>query len=76
MYYVYIGHAYMYTVCKCVHIAMHGLCGVLPIYCNSRIAIQNISEGIEYPYSGQFLKEHDVPFLGAGELQHELNNAS
>ena len=66
----------IYTVHKCVHIAMHGLCGVLSIYCNSPISIQNTSEVVEYPYSGQFLKEHDVPCLGTDELQHETIQAN
>ena len=66
----------IYTVHKCVHIAMHGLCGVLSMYCNSPVSIQNISEFVEYRYIGQFLKEHDVPCLGTDELQHETIQAN
>ena len=55
---------------------MYCLCGVLSIYCNSPISIQNISEVVEYCYIGQFLKEHDVPFLGTDELQHETIQAN
>ena len=55
---------------------MYCLCGVLSIYCNSPISIQNISEVVEYRYIGQFLKEHDVPFLGTDELQHETIQAN
>ena len=66
----------IYTVYVYVHIAMHGIRTWCAVYCNSLVSIQNISEVVEYPFSGQFLKEHDVPFLATEELQHETIQAN
>ena len=73
-----IGHAYIQYNYVYVHIAMHCLCTWCAVYCNSPVSIHNISETVEYPFSGQFLKEHDVPFLGTDklQLQHETMQAN